>query len=80
MFASPPPDPLRFRADLTERQRLGRLGLCAHDPLQRRVARLVDRVRHGDDSRQRRADDVVPELGLALPGDGGGVGREVGDL
>ena len=56
----------RVDAELGERDLLLRLLLRAHDPLQRRVARLVDRVGDGDDGRQRRADDVVAELGLAL--------------
>ena len=53
-------------AEVAERERVLRLLLRAHDPLQRRVARLVDRVRDGDDGRQRRGDHVVAELGLAL--------------
>ena len=53
-------------AEVGERERLLRLRLRAHDPLQRRVARLVDRVRDGDDGRQRRLDHVVAELGLPL--------------
>ena len=53
-------------AEVGERERLLRLLLRAHDPLQRRVARLVDRVRDGDHGGQRRLDHVVAELGLAL--------------
>ena len=45
----------RVHADVGERQRLLRLRLRAHDPLERRVARLVDRVRDGDDGGERRA-------------------------
>ena len=56
--------------EVGEREHVLLLLLRAHDPLQRRVARLVDRVRDGDDRRQRRPDDVVAELGLTLPGDG----------
>ena len=52
--------------DVGERDGLLRLRLRAHDPLERRVARLVDRVRHGDDGGERRGDHVVPELRLAL--------------
>ena len=62
--------PARFDADVRERQRLGRLGLGAHDSLQRRVARLVDRVGDRHDRGQRRGDDVVAELRLAFPGHG----------
>ena len=65
----PASGPLRLGADLGQRQRLGRLRLRAHDPLQRRVARLVDRVRDRHDRRQRRRDHVVAELGLALARD-----------
>ena len=57
---------VRLDAEVGERERLLRLRLRAHDPLQRRVARLVDRVRDGDDGRQRRLDPVVAELGLPL--------------
>ncbi len=56
----------RVHPDVGERQRLLRLRLRAHDPLERRVARLVDRVRDGDDRRERSGDDVVAVLGLAL--------------
>ena len=47
-------------------QRVERLLLRAHHPLQRRVARLVDRVAHGHDGGQRCLDAVVAHLGLAL--------------
>ena len=56
-------------AEVAERELLLRLRLRAHDPLERRVARLVDRVGDRDDGRERRADDVVAELGLALAGE-----------
>ena len=59
---------VRVDAEVRERHCLLRLGLRAHDPLQRRVARLVDRVRDGDHRRQRRLDPVVAELGLPLDG------------
>ena len=52
-------------ADVGRGEHLLRLRLRAHDPLERRVARLVDRVRHGDDRGQRRAQRLVAELGLA---------------
>ena len=55
-------------AEVGERERLLRLRLRAHDPLQRRVARLVDRVGDRDHGRERRLDPVVAELGLALHG------------
>ncbi len=60
--------PLRLDADVCQRQRLGRLRLRSHDPLQRRVARLVDRVGDRHDGRQRSDDHVVAEFRLALPG------------
>ena len=47
-------------------QRLERLLLRAHHPLQRGVARLVDRVAHRDDRGQRRLDHVVADFGLAF--------------
>ena len=66
--------------DVGERDGLLRLRLRAHDPLERRVPRLVDRVRHGDDGGQRRGDHVVPELGLALARELRSVDRQLGDL
>src|SRR5205823_6162278 len=63
-------DGAAVEAEVGERERLLRLLLRAHDPLQRRVARLVDRVRDGDDGRERRLDDVVAELRLPLAADG----------
>src|SRR6266480_2542896 len=48
----------RLEPEVAERDRLLRLLLRAHDPLQRRVARLVDRVRDRDDGRERRLDHV----------------------
>ena len=60
-----PTRPLRRPRSASETVLL-RLLLGAHDPLQRRVARLVDRVGDGDDGRQRRLDHVVAELGLPL--------------
>ena len=53
-------------AEVGERDRLRRLLLRAHDPLERRVARLVDRVGDGHQRGQRRLEDVVAVLGLAL--------------
>ena len=47
----PSPARVGLDAEVGERQRLLRLRLRAHDPLQRRVARLVDRVGDGDDGR-----------------------------
>src|SRR4051794_31121516 len=45
---------------------LERLLLRAHDRLERRVARLVDRVTDGDDRRELDVNRVVAVLGLAL--------------
>ena len=67
-------------AEVGERERLLRLRLRAHDPLQGRIPRLVDRVGDGDDCRQRRADDVVAELGLALAGERAALEGQLGDL
>ena len=53
-------------SDIHGRKRLLRLLLRAHDPLQRRIPRRVDRVRDRDHRRQRRADRVVAVLGLPL--------------
>ena len=63
-----PPSPTSpdAQAQVGDSEALLRLGLRAHDPLQRRVARLVDRVRDGDDGRQRRGNVVVSELRLPL--------------
>src|SRR5207253_6596501 len=58
--------PLGLDPELSERHRFLRLGLRSHDSLQRRITRLVDRVRNGDDSRQWRFDHVVAELRLPL--------------
>ena len=73
---SPSESTSRLRAGLAELRRVDaevgrgeallRLLLRAHDPLQRRVARLVDRVGHRDDRGQRRLDHVVAELRLPL--------------
>ena len=77
-------DDLRLRArldaELRESQRFLRLRLRAHDPLQRGVARLVDRVRDGDHRRQRRLDHVVAELGLPLAARLAVGDRQLGDL
>ena len=54
----------RIEPEIRERQHLERLLLRAHHPLQRRVARLVDRVTHRDQRRHPRFDHVVAELGL----------------
>src|SRR5262249_60696149 len=63
--------------DADVRERLDLLGLLlrAHDPLEGRVARLVERVGDAEHRRQRGADLVVAELRLALGG-----GLAVGDL
>src|SRR5439155_13423370 len=53
-------------AEVGQRERLMRLRLRTHDPLQRRVARYVDRVGDGHDCGQPRLDHVVAELRLAL--------------
>ena len=55
-------------AEIRERHGFLRLRLRAHDSLERRIPRLVDRVRHGDHRRQRSFDHVVAELGLTLDG------------
>ena len=67
---------LRARAVLADARRLDagvaggelveRLLLRAHDRLQARVARLVDRVTDADHGRQLDLDRVVAVLGLAL--------------
>ena len=62
-------------AQVGERLRVLRLLLGAHDPLERRVPRLVDGVRHREHRGQGGADAVVAELGLALGG-----GRPARDL
>ena len=53
-------------ADVAGAERLERLLLRAHDRLQRRVARLVDRVADRDHGRQLDHHGVVAVLGLAL--------------
>ena len=72
--------PARHTSDVGRRQCLLRLGLRAHDPLQRRIPRLVDRIRDRDDGRQRRPDPLVAVLGLAAARDGAALDRELGDL
>ena len=62
------------------RERLERLLLGAHDRLDGRKPRRVDRVRDRDDRGQRRLDDVVAVLGLALGPDRRAVDRQVGHL
>ena len=61
--------PVGGDAEVGERDHVLRLRLRAHDPLERRVARLVDRVRDRHDCRERGPDPVVAVLGLALDGD-----------
>jgi hypothetical protein len=63
-----PSAPTRPGLDLDVRRAQGvqRLLLGAHDRLERGVARLVDRVAHGDDGRELDLDGVVAVLGLAL--------------
>ena len=63
-----PASPTRSASMLgvADAERLERLLLRAHDRLQRRVARLVDRVADGDDGGQLDVDGVVAVLGLAL--------------
>ena len=73
-------DRARVRADRGQVEHVLRLLLRAHDPLQRRVARLVDRVRDGDHGRERRLDRVVAVLGLPLAADRAVADRELGDL
>ena len=53
-------------AEVACAERLLRLLLRAHDPLEGGVARLVDRIGHGHDTGKRRLDHVVAVLGLAL--------------
>ena len=53
-------------ADVAGALGLERLLLRAHDRLERRVARLVDRVADGDDRRELDEHRVVAVLGLAL--------------
>ena len=57
-----------------------RLLLGAHDRLQRRVARLVDRVADRDDGGQLDLDGVVAVLGLALAAQLLGVDVHLDDL
>ena len=64
--ARPRPTAPASTPEIGEGDDLLRLLLGAHDPLERRVARLVDRVGDGDDGRKRRLDHVVAVLGLAL--------------
>ena len=59
-------DAVGLDADVAGGLRLERLLLRAHDRLQRRVARLVDRVADGDDGRELDEHRVVAVLGLAL--------------
>ena len=56
-------------ADVARRLRLHRLLLRAHDPLQRRVARLVDALDHRHDRGQRALHDRVAALLLAVDRD-----------
>jgi hypothetical protein len=69
-----------LHAEVAERELLLRLLLRAHDPLERRVARLVDRVGDRDHGRQRRLDDVVAVLGLPLASGFAVLQRQLRDL
>ena len=59
-------DPVGLDADVAGGPRVERLLLRAHDRLERRVARLVDRVADGDHGGQLDVHGVVAVLGLAL--------------
>ena len=59
-------DAVGLDADVADADGVQRLLLGAHDRLQRRVARLVDRVADGDDGGQLDLDGVIAVLGLAL--------------
>ena len=63
------PHPVVLDADVTDRLCIERLLLRAHDRLQARVARLVDRVTDADHGRQLDLDGVIAVLGLALAGE-----------
>ena len=65
-FEPASPTLVGLEADVVDADGVQRLLLGAHDRLQRRVARLVDRVADGDDGGQRDLDRVVAVLGLAL--------------
>ena len=62
-------DAVGLDADVADGVRVERLLLRAHDRLEARVARLVDRVTDADHGRQLDLDGVVAVLGLALAGD-----------
>ena len=62
-------DAVGLDADVADRLGVERLLLRAHDRLQARVARLVDRVADADHGRQLDLDGVVAVLGLALAGE-----------
>src|SRR6266508_391917 len=59
-------DLLGAKSEVGGRDRVLRLLLRAHDPLERGVAGLVDRVGDGHDTGKRGLDDVVAVFGLAL--------------
>ena len=56
-------------AEVGQAQRLDRLLLRRHDPLERRVPRLVDLLDHADHRGQRRLDGVVAVVGLPVDAD-----------
>src|SRR5262245_29897362 len=70
-----PADRTRVEPEVARGDGVDGLVLRRHDPLERRVARLDDPGGHAHDRGQRRLDDVVTVLGLALDGD-----LAVGDL
>ena len=55
--------------EVRDAQRVDRLGLGRHDPLERRVPRLDDARGHRDQGRQRAGHLVEAGLGLALDAD-----------
>src|SRR5580692_7973920 len=62
-----------LEADVRHAQGLDRLLLRRHDPLERRVAGLVDLLDHAHDRRQAGLDPVVAVVGLPVDGDRGPV-------
>ncbi len=74
------PDRAGIEPEVHKREHLLWLLLCAHDSLERWIARLVDRIGHRNDAGKGRSDHVVAVLRLPPNGHGAVGDRKPGGL